>query len=230
MPGMVAVAVLVLPGIVANRPMAMPLWAAQIASVAQGGLLLALAVLAGMMFAPEVRLTAPVCAAIAQWKPLGPALRPQLLPGLAGACVGAVILWGFAHYAPSRLADVLQNGAVPASVRLLYGGITEEVLVRWGAMTVLVWGAWRTVQGGEGQPSWLVIGLGIAASAVVFGVVHLPAALEIVREMPPLLAASVVAANSAFGVVTGWLYWRFGLETAMIAHTGAHALVLIAPA
>ena len=34
--------------------------------------------------------------------------------------------------------------------------------------------------------------------------------------------AYVVLGNSAFGVVAGWLYWRHGLEAAVLAHAGTH--------
>ena len=34
--------------------------------------------------------------------------------------------------------------------------------------------------------------------------------------------AFVVVANTAFGVLFGWLFWRYGLEAAMIAHAMAH--------
>lgn len=36
----------------------------------------------------------------------------------------------------------------------------------------------------------------------------------------------VVLGNAAFGLVAGWLYWRYGLEAAVLAHAGAHVGVV----
>jgi hypothetical protein len=35
-------------------------------------------------------------------------------------------------------------------------------------------------------------------------------------------------ANSVFGVLFGYLFWRYGLEAAMIAHAAAHLVNYIA--
>ena len=38
----------------------------------------------------------------------------------------------------------------------------------------------------------------------------------------------VITANSIFGTVAGFLYWRRGLEAAMIAHISAHVVLITA--
>lgn len=57
---------------------------------------------------------------------------------------------------------------------MLYGGVTEEILVRWGLMTLLVWALWRFLQGGAGEPADAIVWVGIALSAFVFRLAHLP--------------------------------------------------------
>jgi hypothetical protein len=42
------------------------------------------------------------------------------------------------------------------------------------------------------------------------------------------LVVYVISANSLFGFVAGFLYWRRGLEAAMIAHMFAHVVLLAA--
>jgi hypothetical protein len=228
LPGVIAVAFLAVPVFVAGRPLPVPLWAAQLASVAQGAVLLAVAVLAGVALAPRVGLTAPVLSAFAAAQSLSLALRPQLVPGMLGGLAGAAMLRLFAHYAPPELAQLQADAPMPAAVRLLYGGITEELLIRWGLMTLLVWLYWRTVQGGVGAPSSTAMWMGIGISALVFGAGHLPAAAAFLGQVPLQLAVHIILANAAFGVVAGWLYWRYGLESAMLAHTSAHATLLLA--
>jgi membrane protease YdiL (CAAX protease family) len=38
----------------------------------------------------------------------------------------------------------------------------------------------------------------------------------------------VVGVNAAFGLLFGWLYWRRGLESAMIAHAMTHLVSQLA--
>jgi membrane protease YdiL (CAAX protease family) len=108
---------------------------------------------------------------------------------------------------------------MPLSVRVLYGGITEEVLLRWGFMTVVAWLAWRF---SRRTPAWMWVA--IVVSAVVFAAGHLPAASFLVGPLTAPVVAYVLVANTVFGVVFGWLYWRYGLEAAMVAHVLTHVV------
>jgi hypothetical protein len=38
----------------------------------------------------------------------------------------------------------------------------------------------------------------------------------------------VIVANSVFGIVAGYLYWKFGLESAIIAHILGHVVLALA--
>jgi hypothetical protein len=38
----------------------------------------------------------------------------------------------------------------------------------------------------------------------------------------------VIVANSAFGIVTGYLYWKYGLESAIVAHMLGHVVLVTA--
>jgi membrane protease YdiL (CAAX protease family) len=91
-------------------------------------------------------------------------------------------------------------------------------------MTALVWLAWRLLQRRRGAPRPGTIWLAIVTSAVVFGAGHLPAAAMLIGDLTGDIVVFVVVANSVFGVLFGYLFWRDGLEAAMIAHGTAHAV------
>lgn len=38
------------------------------------------------------------------------------------------------------------------------------------------------------------------------------------------VVAFVIGANTAFGLLFGYLFWRYGLESAMIAHASVHVV------
>ena len=82
----------------------------------------------------------------------------------------------------------------------------------------------------SGVPRTVYVWLAIVASALLFGAGHLPAAAALVGRLSVDVVVFVVGVNTAFGVLFGYLFWRHGLETAMIAHGTAHTVsYLIGP-
>jgi membrane protease YdiL (CAAX protease family) len=222
--GVVVITVTALPALLRDIPLPAPLWVLSLASLAQSAILLALAVWAGVALAAAVGLRAPVFEAAATATPLAPALRPQLVPGLAGGIAGGIALAAVSAYAPDVLAALQERFTLPLLARVLYGGITEELLLRWGMMTALVWLAWRFLQGRSGAPRPGYIWFAICASALLFGAGHLPAAAALVGTLTTDVVLYVLVANTAFGVLFGYLFWRYGLEAAIIAHATAHGV------
>ncbi|MCX4191130.1 CPBP family intramembrane glutamic endopeptidase [Methylophaga sp. OBS1] len=221
--GVVALTVTVLPQLMADVTLAAPLWLVLIASIAQSALLVAVAVWLGVVLAPKIGFRAAAFEAAVTAGSIRSALRPQLLPGLVAGVVGGVGLFAIGGFGlPSILAEVDQPFTVPIMARVLYGGVTEELLLRWGLMTVLVWLAWRFLQHRSGIPRPRYVWLAIVVSALLFGAGHLPAVAMQTGELTGYVVLFIVGANTAFGMLFGYLYWRYGLEAAIIAHAFAH--------
>jgi membrane protease YdiL (CAAX protease family) len=53
--------------------------------------------------------------------------------------------------------------------------------------------------------------------AIVFGAAHLPLAAQL-TSLTPILVTTVITLNGVVALGFGYLYWRRGLESAMIAH------------
>jgi hypothetical protein len=49
-------------------------------------------------------------------------------------------------------------------------------------------------------------------------------------ELSSPVVTYVIGGNAVFGVVAGWLFWRFGLEAAILAHAIAHVVAYTATA
>lgn len=220
--GAVTLTVGVLPQLSTKMPLPAPLWLIGAASVLQSALLLALAVWGGVRLAPVVGLRAPAFEAAAQRRPIWPALEPQVLPGLMAGVAGGVFLFGSLRSSPSAIAALQDPFTPPLYARILYGGITEEVLLRWGLMTAFTWLAWRSFRGKRGAVTPGLAWLATAVSALLFGAGHLPVASFLIGSLNAQVVAFVVGVNAAFGVLFGWLYWRRGLESAMVAHAVTH--------
>ena len=172
--GVVAITVTLLPKLLEGEVLPMPLWMLTLLSLGQSAIVVALVVWAGVALAPAVGLDAPVFGAAITRRQLGPVLRPQLMPAFIAGVLGGAFLFTAWRYAPATLAVVQQRLSLPLFARVLYGGITEELLLRWGLMTVLVWLAWAFLQRRRGVPAPGYMWLAIAISALLFGAGHLP--------------------------------------------------------
>lgn len=208
--------------------------AIKLLSLIQPTVLLSVAVLIGVSLASKVSLSSPVAEAMAGNGDLRSALKPQIIPGLIGGLVGGVaiilnwLLWK-PFLPPAFVARSVElNKLLPLPTRLLYGGFTEELLLRWGLMTLLVWAAWRLFQKKQGEPQTGYFISAIVASSVVFGLGHLPFIFAIVPDPSAALILYVIVGNATFGLIVGYLYWKKGLESAIIAHMVAHVVMLIA--
>jgi membrane protease YdiL (CAAX protease family) len=195
--------------------------------------LLSVAVLVGVNLAHRVGLSAPLAEAIAtnaasKWS----AIQPQIIPGAIGGAIGGICLSAWFSFWRSSLPITFLNQAENLSentsffTRILYGGITEEIILRWGFMTFLVWIMWLVLQKSQGSPDTRLIIFSIAISAVVFGLAHLPIAIALGSQVTVPLVLYIVLGNSLFGMIAGYLYWRTGLESAMIAHMLTHAVMV----
>jgi hypothetical protein len=206
----------------------------KLVSLIQPSVLLAIAVAVGVAFSHRVGLHSPVAEAAARGEPVMVRLRPQILPGvIAGILVGValLLLWVFAKpMMPPELAARAEafNRVMPVAFRLLYGGFTEELLLRWGVMTFFVWLPWRIFRKAEGRPSAPYFVVAILASALLFAIGHLPVVVALAETLTAATVVFVIAGNSLFGIAAGFLYWKRGLESAMVAHITTHIILLTA--
>lgn len=213
-------------------PMITP--ALKLLSLVQPAVILSVAVLVGVALASKVGLSSPVAEAAASGSDSVSALKPQIIPGIIGGLAGGVSLILIAailkpFLSPEVLARLGEFGKVlPFPTRLLYGGIIEELLLRWGLMTLLVWTAWRLFEKGRGQPKPAFFVGAILVSSLLFAIGHLPLAFMLFPEPTFALIVFAIVGNSAFGVIGGYLYWKKGLESAMIAHALTHVVMFTA--
>jgi len=205
----------------------MPMWLLKILSLIQPALLLLLAVWGGVKLAPKLNLHAPAFEAFVLRENCLVALRPQIVPGLAVGILSGIGLVLFNFLTPAPLVGMEEIFDPPLAVRLLYGGITEEVLVRWGLMTFLLWAVWRLFGRSADKPTAALVWCSIILSSLAFGALHLPIAFTLAAEVTSGLIIYIIGANSAFGILFGYLYWKYGLEASMIAHAMAHLVAFL---
>ena len=115
-----------------DEPLPLPPRVLIVLSLVQSSVLLALAVWAGVALSPAVGLRAPAFEAAVMRQSIVSALRPQLVPGVLAGMLGGAMLIAFWRFAPPQIQAAQERvAAMPLIVRVLYGGITEELLLRW---------------------------------------------------------------------------------------------------
>jgi membrane protease YdiL (CAAX protease family) len=228
MAGAVSVAVLLLPRLAAETALPAPMPLIALASAFQSGVLLALATWAGVALSPTLGFHAPLFEAAAARRPVLPELWAQLRPGLYAGVPGGLLLLFFTRLAPPEIAGLTARYEPPLLARLLYGGITEEVLMRWGVMTCFTWLTWRLFRHPGDAVRTVHVISAIVASSLLFGLGHLPVAHYLLGGFTPETLFWVIGANTWFGLLFGWLFWRRGLESAMVAHATTHLVHYLA--
>lgn len=143
-----------------------------------------------------------------------------ILSGILSVLVGII----FNPILPSEFMELGETFKPTLALRFLYGGITEEIWMRFGLMTFVVWVCSKIFN----NTSPIVYWIGILTVALIFALGHFPIAYQAVGNPSSLLLIYILIGNSIGGVIFGWLYWKKGLESAFIAHIFTHMIMILA--
>lgn len=154
-------------------------------------------------------------------KPLTVALIVSVIGGLA------LILPDLLFFGP-RIPVVMDSYAAKPSVpymlaAVLYGGVIEEVMLRLFFMSLIAFLLHKLlVRSHPLPPAWVLITANIIA-AILFAAGHIPATIAMLGTSPLVIFRCMVM-NGSLGMLFGWLYRKYGLRYAMIAHGGCHVI------
>ena len=205
-----------------------PLWVLMLLQALQLTVLLAISILIGISCAYRVGLRSHLIDYWVLHTPKIPYSVIEMKWSLGVGVATAIVLFLLDRLMQPGLPEALQaaNNTKPSGLNLLtsmfYGGITEEILLRWGLMSLLVWIAWKGLKQGVTLPSQGIYQGAIVLAALVFGLLHLPATAAIV-PLTPLVIIRAILLNGIAGIAFGWLFWQYSLEAAMLAHISFHA-------
>ncbi|NJR52691.1 MAG: CPBP family intramembrane metalloprotease [Leptolyngbyaceae cyanobacterium CSU_1_3] len=206
-----------------------PLWVLLLLQGLQLTILLAISILIGIGCAYRVGLSSHL---IDHWvfhTAKSPSFAVEMKWSLGVGAAAAIVLLLLDQLMQPILPEALRaaNNTAPSGLNLLtaifYGGITEEILLRWSLMSLLVWIAWKGLKQGVTLPSQVIYQGAIVLAALVFGLLHLPATAAIV-SLTPVVIIRALLLNGIAGIAFGWLFWQYSLEAAMLAHISFHVL------
>lgn len=203
----------------------------------QTAILFAVIIFLGLLLAKRVGLGAPILESLTRAESVADSLRAILPISIILGVLATLLMLGFEffYFQPAILNELgdqasalnLQTGQPAAWKGLLasfYGGIAEEIQLRLFVMTLLAWLGGFISKTHEGKPTSIIFWIANILAAILFGLGHLPT-VAMLLPVTPLVLARTLVLNGIGGVVFGWLYWKRGLESAIIAHFSADIIL-----
>ncbi len=208
--------------LVRARELPVPLPVAVLIQIAQATIFFAVAIFFGLLLGKKVGLGVPF---LESWL-----LREQAnmrfksiirIAALLGIIIGAVI-FVLDRFIFSIFVEPITafQETPPIWTRLLasvYGGVAEEIAMRLFLTTLIVWITYKIRRTKDHSPTNFGVWLAIILINVVFGLGHLPMTARFM-EITTIVVVRAIILNSIAGITFGWLYWKKGLESAMISH------------
>lgn len=147
---------------------------------------------------------------------------------LLGCITGIVIIVLDFLFSQFGLEGLFKQISVPLWQGFLasfYGGISEEIVMRLFFMSFVIWLVSKLTRlKGKLIENNLLMWSSIIIAAIIFGIGHLPITSAL-TTITPLVIIRAILLNGIGGVIFGWLYWKKGLESAMIAHFSADIII-----
>ena len=212
------------PAVVHALP-SLPVFAAM--QFVQAFALFALAAWAGLRLGCAYGLDAPLLRRALENKSHGTIATNWIAALGLGAAVGGICIL-LAPLLPIPSAAMNQPVWWKGLLASFYGGIGEEVLCRLLLVSVLVWIGARLTR--ARPPRAAIYTTAIVLAAILFGAAHLPQLVLLTGALNFAAASSVIALNALCGIAFGWLFWRYGLEHAIVAHFSADLVLHVATA
>lgn len=154
--------------------------------------------------------------------------RPLMVANIAAIVGGMALILPDLLYFGRHIQPIMDSYAVKPTLAyilaaVLYGGVIEEVMLRLFMMSLVAFLLhklfWKKQ---ENTPTAALVTANVV-SALLFAAGHLPATAMLMR-LTPMIIFRCFLLNGGFGLLFGWLYRKYGLRYAMIAHGGCHVV------
>ena len=183
-----------------------------IIAIIQGAIFAAVAIILGLILAEKVGFKLPLLTAWLERKKIKYS-KTLTLSIVLGIIVGVIILVldRFVFLSIVSLNVAVWQGFLAS----FYGGIVEELIMRLFLVSLFAFIFMKIAR--KKAPGKIAVWASIVIVSVLFGLGHLPITAA-VTSLTSFIIARAIVLNGIGGIVFGWLYWKRGLEAAIIAH------------
>lgn len=188
-------------------------------------LMLFLLILAGSTLSNYTNLNAPLLTALLNGEPILTDVFKRLLPVFLSTLVGFV-LFMILYY---RVFDAYLDGETKQAMKrmrmalgldgcMLFGGIVEELLARWGLMNLTAFFILLFTH----QQSPYIILVAIVLNGLFLSIGQLPAYYAAGCRYGRRFLYALVTLNLSQAILFGLLFWHYGLLSAIASHMLFH--------
>jgi len=200
-------------------------------SIILNGILFFIIILVGLFLSKKIGFGAPILERLTEKKEV-----TSYLKSILGISIGLGILAGILmiigdyllyHFGGSTInLTTITISVWQGFLGAFYGGVNEEILMRLLFMSLLIWIFFKIKKTDDGKPTLLSIWVAIIIAAIFFGLGHLVITSDITAITPAIITRAILL-NGIGGIIFGWLYWKKGLESAMISHFSADIIIYV---
>jgi len=192
----------------------------------------------GLLFSKATGLDAPFIRALLYRQPKPAAFGRVLLIGIVtGAAAGGLLLLLSQYiFGPWMDASIAAAGIAVPDVRWSPGegllasigaAFNEEVWLRLFLLNGLAWFGGLLLGKKTGRPATAPFWAANILSTLVFGALHISNIVVIGMPVDVVTVTSTLVLNGIIGLLFGWLYWRYGLESAIASHFAADLILKV---
>ena len=163
------------------------------------------------------------------WKDERTITKKPLMASLVIAVIGGLALimtdfLFFGHYSQAIMNSYAVKPTIPFMLAsVTYGAVIEEVMLRLFAMSLIAFILHKLFGKKNDKPVTAILMASNVIAAILFAAGHLPATF-ILLGSSPLIIFRCFLLNGGIGLLFGYLYRKYGLHYAMIAHGGCHVV------
>lgn len=148
-------------------------------------------------------------------------ILPVFLWTAAGLTLFLVSYYGLGRqYLEEKTFTTLEN--IRNTLRLdgcvLYGGVVEEILARWGLLNVVAFFLIMTTH----QKSTPIFWSAIFIASFLYVLSHLPAYFAAGCKASLRFILFMILTHGGVAILFSWIFWQYGLVAAMVSHALFH--------
>lgn len=163
------------------------------------------------------------------WKDESKLTKKPLIVSIVISIVGGLILILSDIFFFGKYSEVIMNSyavkpTVPYMIAMVtYGAVIEEVMLRLFMMSLVAVILHKLFEKKNETTSTSILIMANIIAAILFAAGHLPVTFTTIGNSPIIIFRCFLL-NGGFGLLFGWLYRKYGLRYAMIAHGGCHVV------
>ena len=163
------------------------------------------------------------------WRDERTITRTPLLRAVAVSVIGGMaLILPDIFYFGKHIGAIAESYAAKPTVPYLiatvtYGAVIEEIMLRLFVMSLVAFLLWKVFARRQEMPSAGILIAANIIAALLFAAGHLPATAAMMG-LTPMIIFRCFLLNGTFALAFGWLYRKYGLRYAMIAHGGCHVV------